>query len=82
MQCLGHLLLQPDRIPMGILFNALHQVGSQGIGNQIAGNLLDVFFFAQGMIIKTALPDRAPTVQVVVEIMGGSALEEPHYFGK
>ena len=41
---------------MGILFDRLHQTSSYRICKHIVGNLLNIFVFSQGMIVKSPLP--------------------------
>ena len=45
---------------MRIIPDPLGQARTQGIGDYVAGKLRQVFLPAQGVIMKTALPDSFP----------------------
>jgi hypothetical protein len=51
-------LLQPYRIPMRIIINAFDQAGTQRVGYDVAPNTVNIFIVAQGVIMKSALPNR------------------------
>ena len=53
----GALLLQIYRIPMRVIAHFFYQARTYWVGNDVSGNIDDVFIFANGVIVIAWLPD-------------------------
>ena len=58
--------LQPNRIPKRIVAKPLYQSCPHGIGYQISGNLPQIFFRTQSMIVVRLFPERASSCQLLI----------------
>ena len=60
-------MLEPYRIPIGIVANAFYQPGAQGIGDHIACATQDILVRAQGMVVECTRSHRAAAFQGEVD---------------
>ena len=50
-------LLQPNRIPMWVITNALNQACANWVGDNVSCNIDNIFIFANGVIVVSCLPN-------------------------
>src|SRR5699024_1844389 len=50
--------LQPGGVPEGVWVDVVDKAGANGVGDDVAGGVLQVLVLAQGMIVEGARPQR------------------------
>lgn len=77
------LVSQPDRVPMGIFSDGNGQTGAHGVGDDVAGDILQIFPIAQSMVMETSLPDRhAGCAATPVKGAAAPGFEAPEQIGE
>lgn len=74
---------QPFGIPMRIIAGTFHQPSTQGIGDDVARDFPQVFFPAQGMVVKPGLPQwQAAGIARAVDPAAADGFKAPHGGGQ